>query len=217
MFPIIISYGYQAKAHYFDHKSLYIHNPNPNLSTAENLLILTRPDSKYTKTEAETLDLMMVIHAEHGGGNNSAFAIHVVSSSGTDTYSAISTAVGSLKGPKHGGANSKVNIMVENIKKNCENWRDKDKIKAYLKLILRKEAFDGEGLIYGMGHAVYTLSDPRATLLKEKAKALAVEKHELETYMLYENIDALTKEIFKEERGDKGIICANVDLYSGFV
>lgn len=217
MFPIIISYGYQAKAHYFDHKSLYIHNPNPKLSTAENLLILTRPDSKYTKTEAETLDLMMVIHAEHGGGNNSAFAIHVVSSSGTDTYSAISTAVGSLKGPKHGGANSKVNLMVEDIKKNCEDWRDREKLKAYLKRILRKETFDGEGLIYGMGHAVYTLSDPRATLLKEKAKALAAEKHELETYMLYENIDALTKEIFKEERGDKGVICANVDLYSGFV
>jgi len=217
MFPIIISYGYQAKAHYFDKKSLYIHQPNPKLSTAENLLILTRPDSKYTKTEAETLDLLLVIHAEHGGGNNSAFAIHVVSSSGTDTYSAISTAVGSLKGPKHGGANSKVNLMVEDIKTYCEDWRDRDKLKNYLRKILKKEAFDNEGLIYGMGHAVYTLSDPRANLLKVKARALAEEKGELETFALYENIDILTKEIFREEKGKDTVICANVDLYSGFV
>lgn len=217
MFPIIISYGYQAKAHYFDKKSLYIHQPNPTLSTAENLLILTRPDCKYTKTEAETLDLLLVIHAEHGGGNNSAFAIHVVSSSGTDTYSAISTAVGSLKGPKHGGANAKVNLMVEDIKKNCEDWHDREKLKRYLRKILKKEAFDHEGLIYGMGHAVYTLSDPRATLLKVKAKALAEEKGALATYALYENIDALTKEIFKEDKGENTVICANVDLYSGFV
>lgn len=217
MFPIIISYGYQAKAHYFDKKSLYIHQPDPSLSTAENLLILTRPDCKYTQTEAETLDLLLVIHAEHGGGNNSAFAIHVVSSSGTDTYSAISTGVGALKGPKHGGANAKVNLMIDDIKANCKDWQDKVSVKSYLKQILSKEAFDKEGLIYGMGHAVYTLSDPRALLLKEKARALALEKGELETFELYENIDVLTREIFKEVKGDQYVICANVDLYSGFV
>lgn len=218
-FPTIISYGYQAKAHYFDKKSLYIHQPDPALSTAENILVLTRPDSKYTKTEAETLDLMMVIHAEHGGGNNSAFAIHVVSSSGTDTYSAISTAVGSLKGPKHGGANAKVNMMIEDIKSNCADWRDRDALKLYLRSILRGEAFDGKGLIYGMGHAVYTLSDPRAGLLMDKARILAKEKgpEAVETLGLYENIEALTREIFREDKGEKGIICANVDLYSGFV
>lgn len=218
-FPTIISYGYQAKAHYFDKKSLYIHQPNPALSTAENLLILTRPDSKYTQTEAETLDLMMVIHAEHGGGNNSAFAIHVVSSSGTDTYSAISTAVGSLKGPKHGGANAKVNLMIDDIKANCEDWRDREALKGYLRAMLRGDVFDGERLIYGMGHAVYTLSDPRAGLLMEKARVLAKEKgsEAMETLALYENIEVLTREIFKEDKGEKGIICANVDLYSGFV
>lgn len=218
-FPTIISYGYQAKAHYFDKKSLYIHQPNPALSTAENLLILTRPDSKYTQTEAETLDLMMVIHAEHGGGNNSAFAIHVVSSSGTDTYSAISTAVGSLKGPKHGGANAKVNLMIDDIKANCEDWRDREALKGYLRAMLRGDVFDGERLIYGMGHAVYTLSDPRAGLLMEKARVLAKEKgsEAMETLALYENIEVLTREIFKEDKGEKGIICSNVDLYSGFV
>lgn len=217
MFPIIVSYGYQAKAHYFDKKSLYIHQPDPRLSTAENLLILTRPDCKYTKTEAETLDLLLVIHAEHGGGNNSAFAIHVVSSSGTDTYSAISTGVGALKGPKHGGANTKVNLMVDDIKANCKDWRNRVSLKRYLRSILSREVFDKEGLVYGMGHAVYTLSDPRAVLLKEKASALAIEKDATETFELYENVDSLTREIFKEDRGEDYAICANVDLYSGFV
>lgn len=219
LFPTIISYGYQAKAHYFDKKSLYIHSPNTKLSTAENLLVLTRPDSRYTRTEAETLDLMMVIHAEHGGGNNSAFAIHVVSSSGTDTYSAISTAVGSLKGPKHGGANALVNLMIDDIKAHAGNWRDPASVKDYLKKMLLKEVFDKEGLIYGMGHAVYTLSDPRAILLKDKARILAEEKgpEAVATFALYENIERLTKELFREMRGEKGVICANVDLYSGFV
>lgn len=217
MFPIIVSYGYQAKAHYFDKKSLYIHQPNPRLSTAENLLILTRPDCKYTKTEAETLDLLLVIHAEHGGGNNSAFAIHVVSSSGTDTYSAISTGVGALKGPKHGGANTKVNLMIDDIKANCKDWRNRESLKRYLRSILSREVFDKEGLVYGMGHAVYTLSDPRAVLLKEKASVLAIEKDATETFELYENVDSLTREIFKEDRGEDYAICANVDLYSGFV
>ncbi len=216
-FPTIISYGYQAKAHYFDNKSLFIHQPDDNLSTAENILRLSRADSKYTKTEAETLDLLLVIHAEHGGGNNSAFATHVVSSSGTDTYSAISAAVGSLKGPKHGVSNLKVCQMSADIKANCENWSDRDSLKEYLLKIMRKEAFDKQGLIYGMGHAVYTLSDPRAVLLKSKAYDLAKEKDSLEEYTLYTNIESLTKEIFKELKGEDAVIAANVDLYSGFV
>jgi citrate synthase len=216
-FPSIISYAYQAKAHYFDKKSLFIHQPSQELGTAENILLLSRQDCRYTKTEAETLDLLLVIHAEHGGGNNSAFTTRVVSSSGTDTYSAISAAIGSLKGPKHGGANFKVFMMAEDIKANCSNWKDRGALKDYLVKILNKEAFDGTGLIYGMGHAVYTLSDPRAVLLKEKAKELAIEKDSMDDFNLYSNIEELTKEIFSETRGEDAVICANVDLYSGFV
>ena len=178
---------------------------------------MIRPDSKYTKTEAETLDLSLVLHAEHGGGNNSAFATHVVSSSGTDTYSAIATAVGSLKGPKHGGANLKVRDMVADIKENVTNWSDKNLLKDYLVKILKKDAFDNSGLIYGMGHAVYTLSDPRAELLKKKAKELACEKDSLKEYELYTNIEELSKEIYKTFKGEDAVISANVDLYSGFV
>ncbi|MGB3366482.1 MAG: citrate/2-methylcitrate synthase [Acidaminobacteraceae bacterium] len=216
-FPTIISYGYQAKAHYFDNKSLFIHQPDDALSTAENILRLSRADSSYSKTEAETLDLLLVIHAEHGGGNNSAFATHVVSSSGTDTYSAISAAVGSLKGPKHGGANLKVCQMIEDIKHNCLDWTNRELLKEYMIKIMKKEAFDKQGLIYGMGHAVYTLTDPRAVLLKTKAFELANEKNSLEEYNLYTNIESLTKEIFKELKGVDAVIAANVDLYSGFV
>lgn len=216
-FPTIISYGYQAKAHYFDNKSLFIHQPDDSLSTAENILRLSRADSSYTKTEAETLDLLLVIHAEHGGGNNSAFATHVVSSSGTDTYSAISAAVGSLKGPKHGGANLKVCQMIEDIKANCSDWTNRDMLKEYMMKIIRKDAFDKQGLIYGMGHAVYTITDPRAVLLKSKAYELAHEKDSLKEYTLYTNIESLTKEIFKELKGEDAVIAANVDLYSGFV
>lgn len=216
-FPTIISYGYQAKAHYFDNKSLFIHQPDDSLSTAENILRLSRADSSYTKTEAETLDLLLVIHAEHGGGNNSAFATHVVSSSGTDTYSAMSAAVGSLKGPKHGGANLKVCQMIEDIKRNCKDWTNRESLKDYMLKIIRKEAFDKQGLIYGMGHAVYTITDPRAVLLKSKAYELAHEKDSLEEYTLYTNIESLTKEIFKELKGKDAVIAANVDLYSGFV
>ena len=216
-FPTIISYGYQAKSHYFYDNSLFIHSPRKDLSTAENILHMIRPDSKYTKTEAETLDLSLVLHAEHGGGNNSAFATHVVSSSGTDTYSAIATAVGSLKGPKHGGANLKVRDMVADIKENVSNWSDKNLLKDYLVKILKKDAFDNSGLIYGMGHAVYTLSDPRAELLKKKAKELACEKDSLKEYELYTNIEELSKEIYKTFKGEDAVISANVDLYSGFV
>ncbi|SKC61560.1 citrate/2-methylcitrate synthase [Maledivibacter halophilus] len=216
-FPTIISYGYQAKAHYFGKKSLFIHSPQRGIGTAENILFMIRPDNKYTKTEAAILDLCLVIHAEHGGGNNSAFTTHVVSSSGTDTYSAVAAAVGALKGPKHGGANVKVREMILDIKKNAVNWKDRGHLKDYLIKILRKEVFNKEGLIYGMGHAVYTKSDPRAVLLKKKALELAIEKDAMDEFNLYKNIEELTIEIFKELKGDDTLICANVDLYSGFV
>ncbi|WP_430885812.1 citrate/2-methylcitrate synthase [Fusibacter sp. JL216-2] len=216
-FPTIISYGYQAKRHYFDNKSLFIHNPRPGIGTAENILHLIRPDNKYSRVEAETLDLALVIHAEHGGGNNSTFATHVVSSSGTDTYSAICSAVGSLKGHKHGGANNRVREMILNIRENVPNWDDPSALKDYLYKIIKKEAYNGEGLIYGMGHAVYTKSDPRAELLKKKAFELALEKDAIKNYTLYKNIEELTKELFHEIKGPDAHIAANVDLYSGFV
>jgi len=216
-FPTIISYGYQAKAHYFDKKSLFIHPPKYGIGTAENILYMTRQDNKYTKTEAEILDLSLVIHAEHGGGNNSAFATHVVSSSGTDTYSAVTAAIGCLKGPKHGGANARVRSMILDIKENCPNYYNRSNLKDYLLKILRKEVFDRKGLIYGMGHAVYTKSDPRSILLCEKAFELACEKDVVEEFNLYKNIEELTIELFKELKGPDVIISSNVDLYSGFV
>lgn len=216
-FPTIIAYGYQAKAHYFKGESLVIHPPKRGVGTAENILHMIRADSKYTETEAEVLDLCLVIHAEHGGGNNSAFATHVVSSSGTDTYSVITTALGSLKGPKHGGASSKVKAMADDIIENCTNWKDEATLKNYLRRMLSKEVFDGSGLIYGMGHAVYTISDPRVKLLKEKAYQLAMEKSAMDLYHLYEAIERLAGELLNEKRGDRAMICANVDLYSGFV
>ncbi|MGY0374933.1 citrate/2-methylcitrate synthase [Clostridium sp. JNZ J1-5] len=215
-FPTMISYGYQAKAHYYDNQSLFLHSPKPELGTAENILYMIRPDNQYTKTEAEILDLALVIHAEHGGGNNSAFATHVVSSTGTDTYSAIAAAVGSLKGPKHGGANIKVMNMIENIKENVKDWNNHNEIRAYLLKILNKQAFDGSGLIYGMGHAIYTLSDPRAVLLKGKALELAKEKGRLEEFNFYRDIENISIQIFEELRGIN-CISANVDFYSGFV
>jgi citrate synthase len=216
-FPTIISYGFQAKAHYFDDQSLYLHNPKNELGTAANILHMIRANNDYTQLEKDTLDLLLILHAEHGGGNNSAFTTHVVSSSGTDTYSAVGAAVGSLKGPKHGGANLRVKAMVDNIKDNLENYSDKKELKKYLKNILKGEVFDQKGLIYGMGHAVYTKSDPRAVILKRKSKELAAAKGRLQEFELYDNIESLTKEIFKEERGEDCEICANVDLYSGFV
>jgi len=216
--PTIVAYGYMAKNHYYDKESLYLHTPSPELSTAENLLYLIRPDQKYTKEEAEILDLSLVLHAEHGGGNNSAFTTYVVSSTGTDTYSAISAAVGSLKGPKHGGANNRVMAMIDNIKENIKDWNDPEEIKRYLFKILRKEAFDGSGLIYGLGHAIYTISDPRAVLLKEKAKELAAIKGRAEEFNLYETIAEQGIQAFSEYKGNGDApICANVDYYSGFV
>lgn len=216
-FPTIISYGYMAKAHYIDGKSLYIHAPRRGVGTAENVLHMIRSDNRYSRTEAETLDLLLTLHADHGGGNNSAFATHVVSSTGTDTYSALAAAIGSLKGPKHGGANRMVIDMVADIKANVSDWDVPEKLENYLRKILNKQAFDGQGLIYGMGHAVYTLSDPRAVLLKKKAFELAMEKNAMKEFELFSNIEALTKKLFKELKGPDAQIAANVDLYSGFV
>lgn len=214
--PTIMAYGYQSMAHNFNGKSLFIHSPLKGKSTAENVLHLLRPDNRYTALEAETLDLCMLLHAEHGGGNNSTFATHVVTSSGTDTYSAMATAVGALKGSKHGGASYKVKDMADHIMKAID-VKDEDALEAYLKKIIAGEVFDGEGLIYGMGHAVYKKSDPRAVLLKKKAKELATEMNQLDSYYVYENIEKLTRKIFKEKKGMHYEICANVDLYSGFV
>jgi citrate synthase len=216
-FPTMMAYGYQAKSHYHGNNSLFIHMPKKELGTAENILHMIRPDNKYTKTEAELLDLALVLHAEHGGGNNSSFATRVVSSTGTDTYSAIAAAVGSLKGPKHGGANAKVMAMIDDIKENVSNWEDPDEIESYLIKILKKEVGDKSGLIYGMGHAVYTLSDPRAVLLKEKALELAKEKNRVSEYNLYTYIESLSPKVFFDVKGSGKDISANVDFYSGFV
>lgn len=216
-FPLMIAYAYQARCHYYDNKSLYIHLPQKELSTAENFLHMIRPHNQYTRLEAELLDLALVLHAEHGGGNNSTFTVHVVASTGTDIYSVIGAAVGSLKGPKHGGANIKVMEMMENIKENVKDWKDEEEVKYYLGKILRKEAFDGKGLIYGLGHAVYTLSDPRAVLLKQKAAELAREKEMEDEFGLYLTIERVAPEVFAAEKRADKIIAPNVDFYSGFV
>jgi citrate synthase len=215
--PTLAAYGYMAKRHYFDGQSLFIHNPRKDLNTAENLLHLMRPDSKYTRLEAETLDLALVLHAEHGGGNNSTFTVRVVTSSATDTYSAIAAGIGSLKGPLHGGANLKVREMMENIKANVKDWKDEEEVRAYLSKIVRKESFDRTGLIYGIGHAIYTLSDPRATLLQEKAADLAVEKGLEKEFALYRSVALQAPEVLKKEKNSNKVVAANVDFYSGFV
>ena len=218
-FPTMTAYAYQAKSHYYEGRSLYIHNPARGLSTSENLLQMIRPDSKYTQLEAEILDLCLIIHAEHGGGNNSTFALHVVTSTGTDTYSSIAAAVGSLKGPKHGGANLQVMNMMEDIKAHVKNWDDDGELKDYLAKILRGEAYDHTGLVYGIGHAVYTLSDPRAHLLKEKARELVeISGPEFQKeFRLHERIEKFTPELFAEIRHSDKQLCANVDFYSGLV
>lgn len=215
--PTLIAYGYQARAHYHGSDSLYIHLPQPDLSIAENILYMIRKDNKYTEIEAEILDLALVLHAEHGGGNNSAFTTRVVSSSGTDTYSAIASAVGSLKGPKHGGASNKVRAMMDNIKENVSDWGDEEEIAEYLAKILNREVFDKSGLIYGIGHAVYTLSDPRAVLLKEKAKELAEKNDNIREFNLYNSIEKLAPEMFARIKGSDKKVCPNVDFYSGLV
>ena len=216
-FPMIVAHAYAAKTHYYDGGSLVLHWPQPGYSIAENFLHSIRPDSKFTPEEARLLDLCLVLHAEHGGGNNSAFTCRVLSSSGTDTYSAIAAAVGSLKGPKHGGANQRVSAMFEEIKQNVSDWKDDDEITAYLEKILRKEAGDGSGLIYGMGHAIYTLSDPRAVALKGAARSLAKQTGLLSELELLESIARLTPDVFHRVTGSDKVMCANVDFYSGLV
>jgi citrate synthase len=216
-FPSILAYAYQAKSHYYDRKSLFIHRPLAGLSTAENFLRLIRPDAKFTKVEAETLDLALALHAEHGGGNNSTFTTHVVSSSDTDVFSSIAAAIGALKGLKHGGANIKVAEMFDNIKSNVQDWENEDEVAAYLAKIIKKEAFNKTGLIYGMGHAVYTKSDPRAIILKKKVSELVAEKNREKEYCLYQNVEKLTPRVFSEVKNSDKVISANVDFYSGFV
>lgn len=216
-FPTMAAHGYQAKRHYHDGQSLFLHNPKPELSTAENILHMIRPDCSYTRSEVEILDLLLVLHAEHGGGNNSTFATRVVSSSGTDTYSAIAAAIGSLKGPKHGGANIKVMQMMENIKENVKNWADEGEVSDYLVKILNKEANDKSGLIYGMGHAVYTISDPRGIVLKRKAEQLAKETGTEEEYNLFTLIERISPDVFARVKRSEKVVSANVDFYSGFV
>ena len=216
-FGTLVAYAYQAKRRFYDGKSMYIHNPAPDRSTAENLLRLIRSDKTYTPLEAKILDLALILHAEHGGGNNSSLTIHVVSSADTDTYSAVGAAVGSLKGRRHGGANIRVREMMDDIKANVKDWSNEDEIRAYLQKIARKEAFDRTGLIYGLGHAVYTVNDPRATILRERAEVLAKEKGLLEEFNLHRIIERIAPEVVYELHGDGKRICANVDFYSGFV
>lgn len=217
LFPVLSVYGYQAYSHYYENSSLILHSPQPELSTAENLLYMLRSDSKYTKLEAKLLDMSLVLHAEHGGGNNSTFTTHVVTSSGTDTYSAIAAALGSLKGPKHGGANIKVVKMFDDIKQNISDYNDEEEVKNYLRKLLHGEVFDKAGLIYGMGHAVYSLSDPRARVFKKFVEKLSIEKGRKEEFQLYSLVEKLAPQIIAEERKIYKGVSANVDFYSGFV
>ena len=214
--PLLAVYSYQAFS-YKEGQSLYIHAPRPDLSTAENILTLLRPDGSYTSLEAHILDLCLVLHAEHGGGNNSTFTTHVVTSSGTDTYSCMAAALASLKGPKHGGANIKVTRMFEDMKKSISDWEDEDAIRDYLKGLLNKERFDKAGLIYGMGHAVYSISDPRADILRHSVEMLSAEKHLHDEFALYSRVERIAPEVISEERKIYKGVSANVDFYSGFV
>ena len=216
-FPVMVAYAYQAKQRYYEGKSLFIRMPDPSLSMAENFLQMFRQNGKYTKTEATILDLALILHAEHGGGNNSSFTVHVVSSTGTDTYSAISAAVGSLKGPRHGGANAEVLDMMSEIKANVKDWADRDEVWNYLEKIIKKEAGNGSGLIFGIGHAVYTASDPRAEALKEQAIMLAKEKGQEAEMDLYLLVEELAPQVFTHIKGNDKVVAANVDFFSGFV
>jgi citrate synthase len=216
-FPTIVAYSYMAKKHYYDHESLIIHQPPASCQSAETILSLIRPDQQFTRLEAEILDLALTLHAEHGGGNNSTFAVHLVSSADTDTYAAITAGINSLKGFKHGGANSKVMGMMEDIKAGVGRWDHEGEVADYLERILRGEAYDHSGLIYGQGHAVYTKSDPRAVLLRDKAAVLAEEKNLMDEFNLYRLIERLTPEVFRKIKDSGKYICSNVDFYSGFV
>ncbi len=215
--PLISVYAYCSYRHYKQHESLMIRNPVKTYSTAENILYMLRENGEFTDLEAKVLDIALVIHAEHGGGNNSTFTTHVVTSSGTDTYSAVAAAIASLKGFRHGGANLKVKHMFEDIKAHITDWNDENAIREYMKKITNKEAFDKTGLIYGIGHAVYTESDPREVILKEYARKLAVEKNRMAEYEFYDRVERISKEVIAAERHLFKPLCANVDFYSGFV
>lgn len=215
--PLIAVYSYHSYRHFRKDETLFIRNPQRGLSMAENMLLTLRPDGVYTELEAQVLDIALILHAEHGGGNNSSFTTHVVTSSGTDTFSAVAASIGSLKGPRHGGANLKVQYMFDDIKANVNDWTNEDEVASYLKKILNKEVFDHAGLIYGMGHAVYTLSDPREVILKEFARKLAEEKGRMEEFALYELVERLAGRLIMEHRKMFKNVCANVDFYSGFV
>lgn len=217
LFPMLSVYGFHAYAHYHDGESLIIHQPDKELSTAENLLRILRPDSEYTELEAKILDVALVLHMDHGGGNNSTFTTHVVSSTGTDTYSAVAASLGSLKGPRHGGANIKVIRMMEDLKKNVHDVTDEEAVGEYLRKLLNKEAFDKAGLIYGMGHAVYSISDPREKIFRYYVSKLADEKGYSQEFNLYALIERLGPKIISEERQMYKGVCCNVDFYSGFV
>lgn len=216
-FPVMAAYGYQAYRHYHLDKSLVIHRPKKGLSTAENILRLIRTDGKYTELEAKVLDVCLIIHAEHGGGNNSTFTTHVLSSTGTDTYSAVAASLGSLKGPRHGGANLKVQQMFDDIKSHIKDWENEDEISEYLQGLLDKKGFDKSGLIYGMGHAVYSESDPRAVILKEYAQKLSEEKGLQEEFALYDRVENIAAKLIAQHRKTFKTVSANVDFYSGFV
>ncbi len=217
LFPLFSVYGYQAYKHYHDGQSLFIHTPKKEYSTAQNILHLLRTDSQFSDLEANILDVALVLHAEHGGGNNSTFTTHVVSSSGTDTYSSVAASLGSLKGPKHGGANIKVVQMVEDMKKNISDWTSESEVRAYLAALLNKQVFDKAGLIYGMGHAVYSLSDPRANIFKSFVQSLSEEKGLDKEFKLYSMVERLAPEVIAKERKIYKGVSANVDFYSGFV
>ncbi len=217
VFPLLSVYGYHAYNHYLRDKSLYIHRAEPTMSTAEVILSLLRPDRKYTPLEAKVLDMALILHMEHGGGNNSTFTTHVVTSSGTDTYSTMAAALASLKGPRHGGANVKVFYMFEDLKNNITDWKDDAQITAYLEKLLDKQAFDKKGLIYGMGHAVYTISDPRQIILKRSVKKLAEAEDYLEEFDLYERVERLAPQVIGRKRRIYKGVAANVDFYSGLL
>ncbi len=216
-FPVMAAYGFMAKRHYVDKESLFLHAPRPDYNTAQNLLYMIRADGQFTELEARVLDLALVLHAEHGGGNNSTFVTHAVTSSGSDTYSTIAAAIGSLKGPQHGGASGKAYDMLQDLSSTVKNWRSEGEISDYLAKILRKEAFDKSGLIYGIGHAVYTVSDPRTKLLRDYARALAYEAGREEEYELYTLAERLAPQVFHDVKKSDKIVCANVDFYSGFI
>ena len=216
-FPLMAIYGYQAYSHYHENDSLYIHQPDPNLSTAENILHLLRPDSRYTPLEAQILDVALVVHMEHGGGNNSTFTTHVVTSSMTDTYATIAAALGSLKGPRHGGANIKVVQMFEDMKEKVSDWTNEGQVADYLNALLNKKAFDQAGLIYGVGHAIYSLSDPRAVIFKSFVEKLSEEKGMHEEFALYDLVERLAPEVISAHRKMYKGVSVNVDFYSGFV